>query len=182
MSEVEESEGLRLIRAGIKIYDTIHQLNQVTIAAVEGYCLGGGLDIALSCDILISSKKAMFGQPDINFSVLPGIARVWRHVGLNRARFMALTGYLFSAAEMADCGLVSVLAGEGKAFSEAKKIAKTLLEKPPHALRTIKRLFTDVMEMEYNEASQAEKSAFLELYKTGERYTLMKEFRRRRKG
>ncbi len=177
MAEVNESEGLRLIRAGIKIYDTIHKLNQVTIAAVEGYCLGGGLDVALSCDILVSSKSAKFGEPDINFSVLPGIARVWRHAGLNRARYMAMTGEIFTAEMMNEWGMISMMVGAGKAFSEAKKIAGRLLEKPNYTLRTIKRLFSEVMEMQYDEASQAEKDAFLELYKTEERALLMKAFK-----
>jgi enoyl-CoA hydratase len=181
MAEVNESEGLRLIRAGIKIYDTIHKLNQVTIAAVEGYCLGGGLDVALSCDILVSSKSAKFGEPDIDFSVLPGIARVWRHTGLNRARYMAMTGEIFSADVMNEWGMISVMTGAGKALSEAKRIAKRLIEKPNYALRTVKRLFSEVMEMQYDEASQAEKDAFLELYKTEERALLMKAFKDKRK-
>jgi len=179
MTEVEESHGLRLIRASSKVYESIYNLNAVTIAAVEGYCLGGGLELALSCDLLVASKKSFFGEPEISFSVLPGIVRVWRHSGLNRARYMAMTGDIFSTNEVKDWGIISKMVDQGKALKEARKIADRLLEKPEKALKTLKSLYRKVMEMDYKEASLVEKEAFLELFQTEERIERMKAFKKK---
>lgn len=181
MAEVDEQEGLRLIRAEAKVFEMLHNLTQVTIAAVEGYCLGGGMELALSCDILVSSDKAFFGEPEVNFSVLPGIVRVWRHAGLNRARYMALTGRVFPAREVADWGIISKLVPAGKALAEAEKTAADIIEKPPETVKTVKRLFLEVMEMAYSEASRVEKEAFLHLFQNPERRPLMAAFKDRKK-
>jgi enoyl-CoA hydratase len=181
MAEVDEQEGLRLIRAEAKVFEMLHNLTQVTIAAVEGYCLGGGMELALSCDILVSSDKAFFGEPEVNFSVLPGIVRVWRHAGLNRARYMALTGRVFPAREVADWGIISKLVPAGKALAEAEKTAADIIEKPPETVKTVKRLFLEVMEMAFSEASQVEKEAFLHLFQDPERQPLMAAFKNRKR-
>ncbi len=181
MADVGEPEGLRLIRAEAKVFEMLHNLTQVTIAAVEGYCLGGGMELALSCDILVSSDKAFFGEPEVNFSVLPGIVRVWRHAGLNRARYMALTGRVFPAREVADWGLISKLVPAGKALTEAEKTAADIIGKPPEAVRSVKRLFLEVTEMGFSEASEVEKEAFLHLFQNPERQPLMARFRDRKK-
>jgi enoyl-CoA hydratase len=176
MAELDEQEGLRLIRAESKVFEMLHGLSQVTIAAVEGYCLGGGMELALSCDILVSSDKAYFGEPETNFSVLPGIVRVWRHAGLNRARYMALTGAMFPAKEVAQWGIISKMVPAGKTLSESKKIAADILKKPPEAVRTTKRLFTEVMEMTFHDASHIEKETFLHLFQDPDRRSLMSAF------
>jgi enoyl-CoA hydratase len=179
MAEVEEEEGLRLLRALSKMLEATYKSRKITIAAVEGYCLGVGLDTALSCDILVSSKEARFGQPEVNFSFMPGIVRVWRHTGMNRAKFMALTGDIFSAKEVADWGLISKVVGKGEALKESQKIAKRLLEKPSEALKNIKVRFTGIMGMEYEEATSREREGFLELFKTEERLHRMRSFKDR---
>ena len=180
MSEVEESEGLRLLRAVARVLETTFKSRKITIAAVEGYCLGGGLNLALSCDILVSSEKAVFGQPEVNFSYLPGIIRVWRHAGMNRAKYMALTGELFPAKEVAEWGLISKMVPEGEALTDARNIAEKLIEKPDRSLKTIKMLFTEVMDLGFHDAALKEKDGFLELFKTEERLERMKEFRDRK--
>ncbi len=179
MAEVEEEEGLRLLRALSKMLETTYKARKITIAAVEGYCLGVGLDTALSCDILVSSKEARFGQPEVNFSFMPGIVRVWRHTGMSRAKYMALTGDIFPAKEVANWGLISKVVGKGEALKESRKIAKKLLEKPSEALKNIKVRFTNIMEMEYDEATNKEREGFLEFFKTEERLQKMRAFRDR---
>jgi len=102
MVAVDKNEGVRLIRAVAKILEAVYTSRKITIAAVEGYCLAGGLNMALSHDILISSDKALFGQPEINFSLMPGVVRLWRYAGLMRAKYMALTGDIFPAKKVLD--------------------------------------------------------------------------------
>jgi enoyl-CoA hydratase len=176
MAEVDEQEGLRLVRAEAKVFEMLHGLSQVTISAVEGYCLGGGMELALSCDILVASDRAFFGEPEVNFSVLPGIVRVWRHAGLNRARYMALTGSIFPACEVAQWGIISQIAPARKTLAESKKIAADIMGKPPEAVKTVKRLFSEVMDMTFSDASQVEKETFLQLFRNPERRSLMSEF------
>ncbi len=180
MAEVDEQEGLRLVRAESKVFEMLHGMSQVTISAVEGYCLGGGMELALSCDILVSSDKAVFGEPEINFSVLPGIVRVWRHAGLNRARYMALTGGIFPAREVAQWGIISTMVPARKALATSEKIAADIIKKPPEAVKTVKRLFTEVMDMSFHDASQVEKETFLHLFQSPDRLSLMSAFGRRK--
>lgn len=180
MADVEEAEGLRLLRSLSKVLEATHKSRKITIAAVEGYCLGVGLDTALSCDILVSSREACFGQPEVNFSFMPGIVRVWRHTGMNRAKYMALTGEIFSAKEVADWGMISKMVGKGEALKESKKIAEKLLEKSTETLKSIKVHFTDIMELRYDEAAYREREDFMELFKTDERLQKMKAFKNRK--
>ncbi|MBN1573742.1 MAG: enoyl-CoA hydratase/isomerase family protein [Deltaproteobacteria bacterium] len=180
MADIEEAEGLRLLRALSKVLESTYKSRKITIAAVEGYCLGVGLDTALSCDILVSSREARFGQPEVNFSFMPGIVRVWRHTGMNRAKYMALTGEIFSAKEVADWGMISKMVGKGEALKESRKIANKLLEKSTETLKSIKVHFTDIMELRYDEAAYREREDFMELFKTDERLQKMKAFKNRR--
>lgn len=179
MANIEEAEGLRLLRALSKVLEATYKSRKITIAAVEGYCLGVGLDTALSCDILVSSKEARFGQPEVNFSFMPGIVRVWRHTGMNRAKYMALTGEIFSAKEVADWGMISKMVGKGEALKESIKIAKKLLEKSAETLKSIKVHFTDIMELRYDDAAYREREDFMEHFKTDERLQKMKAFKKR---
>ncbi|MBN1882762.1 MAG: enoyl-CoA hydratase/isomerase family protein [Deltaproteobacteria bacterium] len=176
MVAVDKNEGLRLIRAVAKILEAVYTSRKITIAAIEGYCLAGGMNLALSNDILVSSDKAVFGQPEINFSFMPGVIRLWRYAGLIRAKYMALTGDLFSAKEVKDWGFISKMVPAGKALEEARKLAEKLLDKPHSSLRTVKMMFTDVMEMDFEEASRREREGFLDLFQSGERKRRMEEF------
>jgi len=176
MVAVDKNEGVRLIRAVAKILEAVYTSRKITIAAVEGYCLAGGLNMALSHDILISSDKALFGQPEINFSLMPGVVRLWRYAGLMRAKYMALTGDIFPAKKVLDWGFISKMVPAGKALEEAKKLAGELLEKPHSSLRTVKMLFTDVMELDFEESCRREREGFLDLFQSGERQRRMEEF------
>ena len=176
MATVDRTEGLRLIRAVAKVLEAVYTSRKITIAAVEGYCLAGGLNLALSNDIIVSSDKATFGQPEINFSFMPGVVRLWRYAGLLRAKYMALTGDLFTAKEVLDWGFISKMVPAGKALEEAKGVAKNLLEKPHSSLRTVKMLFSDVMELDFEEACRREREGFLDLFQSGERQRRMEEF------
>jgi enoyl-CoA hydratase/carnithine racemase len=176
MAAVDKTEGLRLIRAVAKVLEAVYTSRKITIAAVEGYCLAGGLNLALSNDIIISSEKAMFGQPEINFSFMPGVVRLWRYAGLLRAKYMALTGDLFPAKEVLEWGFISKMVPAGKALEEARGVADKLLEKPHSSLRTVKMLFTDVMELDFEESCRREREGFLELFQSSERQKRMEEY------
>ncbi len=114
-----------------------------TIAAIEGNALGGGLELALCCDIRIASERARLGLPEVRLAVTPGAGgtqRLPRVVGLSRARELILTGRVLSAAEAERIGLVHEVVPAGQARARADAIAAEIAERGPLAVREAKRL------------------------------------------
>jgi enoyl-CoA hydratase/carnithine racemase len=93
-----------------------------------------------------------------------------------RAKYMALTGDIFSAKEVMDWGFISKMVPAGKTLDEARKLAERLLEKPHSSLRTVKMLFSDVMELDFEDSCRRERDGFLDLFQSGERQRRMEEF------
>ena len=112
------------------------------VAAVSGYALGGGCELALACDMVVAAEGATFGQPEINLGIVPGgggTQRLARVLGKQRAMELVLTGRRFGAAEARAMGLVNVVAPEGSWLEEAMSLARTVAEKPPIAARLAKQ-------------------------------------------
>ncbi len=124
-------------------YDEFEQFNKPLIAAVDGFALGGGIELVLTCDIVIASDRSIFGVPEINRGIFPangGITRMAARVGLNRALRMAYFGEHFDAKTMLDWGLVSWIAPAGEEFEKlVHEKAKWLSEAPTTALFIIKK-------------------------------------------
>jgi enoyl-CoA hydratase/carnithine racemase len=113
-----------------------------TIAAVSGYALGGGCELALACDMIVASDTAKFGQPEINLGIIPGgggTQRLARVLGKQRAMELVLTGKRFDAATALELGLVNEVAAEGRWLEEAMALAATVAERPPIASRLAKQ-------------------------------------------
>jgi enoyl-CoA hydratase/carnithine racemase len=120
---------------------TVEEYEKPTIAAVNGYALGGGCEVAMACDIRVAAKNAKFGQPEVNLGIIAGAGgtqRLARLVGKGRALDMLLTGRVISAEEAERYGLVTYLVEEGAALESAVEIADGLLAKGPLALRLTK--------------------------------------------
>ncbi len=124
-------------------YDEFEQFNKPLIAAVDGFALGGGIELVLTCDIVIASDRSIFGVPEINRGIFPangGITRMAARVGLNRALRMAYFGEHFDAKTMLDWGLVSWIAPAGEEFEKlVHEKAKWLGDAPTTALFVIKK-------------------------------------------
>jgi 2-oxoglutaroyl-CoA hydrolase len=114
------------------------------IAAIDGYCFGAGLELAMACDIRVATRRAQFGQPEIRLGMIPGSGgsqRLVRYLGRSRAKYYILTGERFSAEQAHDWGLVASLVEDGQALdAEVERIVKTLLGYSPLALRTAKEV------------------------------------------
>lgn len=111
------------------------------IAAVNGFCLGGGHELAMACDLIIAGDNAKFGQPEINIGTTPGAGgtqRFTRTVGKAKASYYALTGEMFGAQQACDWGLVAKVVPTKTTIEEAKLAAKKMAQKSPLALRLIK--------------------------------------------
>jgi enoyl-CoA hydratase len=122
-------------------WDAIRDLRTPVVAAVSGFCLGGGCELAMLCDLIVASETARFGQPEINLGVLPGAGgtqRLTRAVGKALAMDMILTGRMLSAREALAAGLVARVVAKEAWLAEAKRVAGEIASKGPVAVRLAK--------------------------------------------
>jgi enoyl-CoA hydratase len=125
----------------IERWDAIRGLWTPLIAAVSGYCLGGGCELAMACDLIVASESAQFGQPETGLGIIPGAGgtqRLTRAVGKALAMDVILSGRRLSAQEALAAGLVARLVAEGAWLEEAKRVANEIAEKGPVATRLAK--------------------------------------------
>jgi enoyl-CoA hydratase len=124
-------------------FDEIYNIKKPVIALVEGYALGGGMELALICDFIISSENAKFSQPEVNLGLIPGIGgtqRLKRTAGKYNANFLCMTGEMITAEQAQNMGIVSVVLKATEFKDGAMKILKSISEKPLSSLIEIKRL------------------------------------------
>lgn len=124
------------------VYERIASLDQPTVAAIHGYCLGGGFELALATDVRIAERSAVFGFPELEVGVVPGsggILRVTRMVGTAVAREVLLLSSRLEASRAAELGLVTELVADGHALGRAQEVARKLAELPPIGVEIVKR-------------------------------------------
>jgi len=144
-------------------YDTIKNLRTPIVAAVSGFCLGGGCELAMLCDLIVASENAKFGQPEINLGVLPGAGgtqRLTRAVGKAVAMDMILTGRMLSAREALDFGLVARVVAKEWWLDEAKRVAHEIASKGPIAVRLAKESVDKAFEAPLAVGVEFERRAF----------------------
>ena len=126
-----------------KYFDKIEEIKIPIIATIEGYALGGGMELALICDLIIASNKAKFGQPEINLGLIPGIGgtqRLKRYIGKYHANFICMSGEMITAQQAYEFGFVSKVLSSEKYKEEKDKIINNIASKPRASLIEIKRL------------------------------------------
>ncbi len=167
-SDVKEFASLRgrvaegKLLAENAVYDRLAGLAVPTVAAIEGDALGGGLELALCCDIRVASRQARLGMPEVRLGVVPGsggMRRLPRVVGPARAKEMILLGEVVDATTAHSIGLVSHLTGAGQAGAAAAELAGTLSSRGPVAVRTAKALLDQIIDLTPEEAAAAELAA-----------------------
>ncbi len=152
------------------------------IAAVPGFALGGGCELAMACDIVIAGPKAKFGQPEVNLGVIPGFGgtqRLLRRAGLAVALDLCLTGRLIGAAEAVQIGIAS-RAVEGDALEAALGVADEIAKKGPVAVRLAKRVLHDNADADLAAGLAAERTAFGLCFTTSDQKEGMAAFLERR--
>jgi enoyl-CoA hydratase len=164
----------------------ITRLRKPVIAAVSGYALGGGCELALMCDIILASPTAKFGQPEINLGVIPGgggSQRLAHLVGKSRAMEMVLTGRTITAQEAERWGMVSrvVAEGEGEVVKEAIAMAKEIASKSQIAVQAGKEVVNAAYEMTLAEGLRFERRIFHGLFATKDQKEGMAAFAEKRK-
>jgi enoyl-CoA hydratase len=154
------------------------------VAALSGYVLGGGLELAMACDILIASESAKLGQPEINIGVIPGgggTQRLTRAVGRYKAMEMILTGTTITAEEARQYGLVNRVVSREKFLEEAKAIGREIASKSPTALRMAKQAVNKAYELGLTEGIDFERQLFHQLFSTEDKDEGMRAFLEKRK-
>ncbi len=154
------------------------------IAAVQGYAVGGGCEIALSCDMIIASEDAVFGQPEINLGLMPGAGgtqRLARIVGKHKAMELCLTGRFISAKEAYELGIVNKIVPRELLLQEAIKIAKEISNKAPIAVSFIKDSIRKAFETDLREGLEYERKLFYLLLSSEDAREGMKAFLEKRK-
>jgi len=132
-------EGLAAINSSL--FAEIERFPRPTIAAVNGYALGGGCELALACDLRIAADTAKFGQPELGLGIIPGAGatqRLPRIIGMGRAKHLILTGEVIDAKQALEIGLVTAIAPPGQLQIRARELAKRVLRQGPLAARLAK--------------------------------------------
>ncbi|MEQ9518249.1 MAG: enoyl-CoA hydratase [Parvibaculum sp.] len=149
------------------------------IAAVAGYALGGGCELAMMCDFILAADNARFGQPEINLGVIPGIGgtqRLTRAIGKAKAMEMCLTGRMMDAAEAESAGLVSRIVPKDQLLEEALKVAETIAEKSLPVAIMAKEAVNRSFELTLTEGVRFERRAFHSLFATDDQKEGMAAF------
>lgn len=124
-------------------FDALEALEKPVIAAINGVCVGGGLEFALSCDLRVAVEEARFGFPEVNAGIIPGsggCSRLARLVGVGNAKELILTGELISAAEAKQIGLINAIAATGQLMDKSREYAEKILRRGPLAVGMAKQL------------------------------------------
>ncbi len=153
------------------------------IAAVSGYALGGGCELAMMCDVILAADSAKFGQPEINLGVIPGMGgsqRLIRAVGYYKAAELILTGRMMDAAEAERAGLVSRVVPAADLLAEAGKVADTIASKSLPSLYAAKAALDAAMETPLAEGLRFERHVFASLFDTADQKEGMAAFREKR--
>ncbi len=183
MEGIDPAKGYDFVKAGQKVFWDIEHSKKPVIAAINGMALGGGNELAMACDIRISSDRARFGHPEINLGLYPaygGTQRLPRLVGKAVAKEMIFTGRMMRAQEALKIGLVNQVVPDGEELRAAKDMALRIMSKAPVAVRMAKKVINDGFVTEYEKAFEVEAENFKEILKTEDLIEGIKAFLEKR--
>jgi len=169
MADMTQKEARDFSITAQTAFDSIERLPFAVIAAVNGFALGGGCELALACDIIIASEKAKFGLPEVTLGLLPsfgGTQRLPRAIGLFKAREMIFSGELYSAQDCMMMGLVNRVTTPDQLLPEAQKLAQTIASRAPIAIAKAKQSINTGFEIHMNDGLKREAELFGELFST----------------
>jgi enoyl-CoA hydratase len=186
IKEMSEISAVRMAMTGhfFPLWDKVGRFPKPIVAALSGFVLGGGLELAMSCDVLVASETTQLGQPEIDIGVMPGgggTQRLTRAVGKYKAMEMVLTGRRIGAEEAKALGLVSRVVPKEVYLSESKKVALEIASKSPVAVRMAKMAVNKAFEMGLSEGIDFEREVFYLLFASEDKAEGMKAFMEKRK-
>jgi enoyl-CoA hydratase/carnithine racemase len=179
LADMSPEGSLALSRRIADFHRSLADLPAVVIASVRGWCLGGGFELALACDIIVAAEDARFGLPEIGLGIVPGgggITRLTRGAGAAAARLMTLSGKTIKARRAYELGLVGMLAPSESLDRETRDIAARIATYSPHAIAAMKRALAAAEALDFAASIEAEAEACADCFGTDEQRRLMREF------
>jgi enoyl-CoA hydratase len=183
MRELSVLDGHDMILLGQEVFGIIDNLNKPVIAAINGFALGGGCELSLACDIRVASSSAKFSQPEVNLGIIPGFSgtqRLARLIGKGRAKYYILTGYMMTAQEAFDLGLVDKVVEPADLLAACKEIAKTIMSKAPVAVMMAKKAVNHGLDMDLASGVAYEAEAYTTCFASADRIEGMSAFLEKR--
>jgi enoyl-CoA hydratase len=168
-----------LVRNNIGLWDRVKGISKPLIAAVAGYALGGGCELAMLCDIIVAAENARFGQPEINIGLIPGAGgtqRLTRILGKSLAMDLVLTGRMLGAEEALQRGLVARVVPQELVVEEAVRLGKDLARRAPISVSLAKEAITRAFEGRVDDGIDFERKAFYLLFATEDAHEGMRAF------
>ena len=179
MSTLSKRFGEELSRKGNEVFRKIETLPIPVIAAVNGYALGGGVELAISCDIRICSTNAIFGMPEVKLGINPGFGgtqRLARLIGQGMAKQMIYGGNYIDALEAKRIGLVNEVYPQAELMEQAKKLAKAIAKNGRNAVASSKKAINEGMQVNIDKALKIEETIFGDCFEVDEQMSRMKNF------
>lgn len=184
IKEMADKSPMQMLTGSFENWQRITRIHKPLIAAVGGYALGGGCELAMHCDMIVASENARFGQPEILLGIIPGAGgtqRLARVLGKYRTMEMVLTGAQVSAQELHSLGLINRIVPKGEHLTEALKLAKLVAEQAPLAARMAKDAVLAAFETSLSEGLDVERKNFFLLFSTEDMREGMQAFIEKRK-
>lgn len=186
IKEMSEITAVQMAMTGhfFPLWDKVGRFPKPIVGALSGFVLGGGLELAMSCDVLVASETTQLGQPEIDIGVMPGgggTQRLTKAVGKYKAMEMVLTGKRIGAEEARALGLVSRVVPKEAYLVEAKKVATEIASKSPVAVRLAKMAVNKAFEMGLGQGIDFERELFYLLFASEDKAEGMKAFMEKRK-
>ena len=179
MSSLTKEQGKAFGKKGNDVFRKLETFPIPVIAAINGFALGGGCEISMSCDIRICSDNAVFGQPEVGLGITPGFGgtqRLARIVGPGMAKQMIYTGRNIKADEAYRIGLVNAVYPQSELLNEAKKMAETIARQAPIAVRNAKKAINDGLQVDMDKAIEIEEELFGNCFETADQRAGMGNF------
>lgn len=179
MSTLTKEEGEAFGKIGNDVFRKIETFPIPVIAAVNGFALGGGCEISMSCDIRLCSENAIFGQPEVGLGITPGFGgtqRLARIVGVGKAKEMIYTAFNIKAEEAYRIGLVNAVYPQEELLAAAKKLANKIASNAPIAVRASKKAINEGLQVDMDQAIVVEEKAFGSCFETEDQKAGMGNF------
>ncbi len=162
-----ESEAMDFSKLGHSVMNLIENMPQPVIGALNGFTLGGGLEVALSCSFLLASDTARFSAPEVNLGLIPGFGgsqRLVRAIGLNNARYYLYTASMFNAEEAFRMGLIQGIFPGEELMDKAREIAKLIASKGPTAIKSLAPVINSGLSDGFEKGCETEQQMFASLF------------------
>lgn len=170
MVDKNGKEGTDFSKLGQNTFSSFGKMDIPVIAAINGFALGGGLELAMGCDFRIANTKAKFGQPEVNLGLIPGYAgtqRLPRLTGMGDALYLLMTADMIGSEEALRIGLVQRVFEPENLMEETMKVAKIIASKGPEAIRKVKKVVREGMAMDFANGENLEAQEFGTLFGDG---------------